>query len=516
MNRDRALAAIRDAEFDFVVIGGGATGLGIAVDAAARGYRVALLERHDFAKGTSSRSTKLVHGGVRYLKQGNVPLVLEALRERGLLTRNAPHLVGSLEFVIPVYHWWDGPFYGIGMKVYDALAGRLGLQPSRILSREETLAAIPNVEPQGLLRGVSYHDGQFDDARLAVNLAQTCTDHGGFAVNYVEVTGLIREHGRIRGVEARDAESGETFPVRARVTINATGVFCDSIRRMEQPEAREIVTFSQGVHLVLPRRFLPGSSAIMVPHTEDGRVLFAVPWNDRVVVGTTDTPVPVASAEPRALEEEIAFLMTHAARYLDADPQPRDVLSLFAGLRPLLRGSGGKATAALSRDHAVVISEGGLLTVTGGKWTTYRQMAEEAVDAAETLGGYEPRPCPTRSLAIHGATDERPPDPALSAYGSDAPAIVARIRARPELGHPVHHRLPLTGAAVLHAVEHEMARTVEDLLSRRTRALLLDARSSIEAAPAVAALMATALGRDPSWESDQARTYHALAQGYLL
>jgi glycerol-3-phosphate dehydrogenase len=502
MNRSAFLDAVRaEPNLDLIVIGGGATGLGAAADAAARGYRVALLEQHDFAKGTSSRSTKLVHGGVRYLKQGNVPLVMEALRERGRLARNAPHLVRSLEFVIPIYHWWDGPFFGLGMKVYDALAGSLGLSPSRSLSLEETVAAIPTVEQEGLIGGVSYFDAQFDDARLAIDLARTCADLGGLPLNYVAVTGLLKENGIVRGVRARDAESGDEFELRARVVINATGVFGDAVRRMDEAAADPMITFSQGVHLVLPKRFLPGSSAIMVPKTGDGRVLFAVPWHDRVIVGTTDTPVDRAEIEPRALTDEIAFLMQHAARYLHADPTPADVLSVFAGLRPLVRAGDGRDTATLSRDHTILVSHSGLVTVTGGKWTTYRQMAEDVIDQAERVAGFEPRPCVTHDLAIHG---------------SDTADIARRVRESPELAEPIHPRLPYLRAEIVHAVREEMARTVEDVLSRRTRALLLDARASIEAAPRVAAWMAADLGRPAKWAEAQAEEYRALGTGYLL
>ncbi len=534
MNRAAFLDAVRGDPLDLLVIGGGATGLGAAVDAAARGYRAALIEQHDFAKGTSSRSTKLVHGGVRYLKQGNVSLVLEALRERGLLARNAPHLVRSLEFIIPIYHWWDGPFYGLGMKVYDALAGSLGLSPSRTLTFDETLTAIPTVEPEGLIGGVSYFDAQFDDARLAINLARTFADLGGFPLNYVAVTGLIKENGIVRGVRARDLESGEDFEMRARAVINATGVFGDAVRQMDEPAAEPVISFSQGVHLVLPRHFLPGSAAIMVPKTGDGRVLFAVPWHDRVIVGTTDTPVDRAEIEPRALTGEIAFLMEHAARYLHAGPTAGDVLSVFAGLRPLVRSGDGRNTAALSRDHTILVSDSGLVTVTGGKWTTYRRMAEDAVDHAETVAGFEPRPCVTHDLAIHGAgaaPGEFATSPAnrddatgrgaavpdsLAHYGADATAIARRVRESPELAEPIHPRLPYFRAEIVHAVREEMARTVEDVLSRRTRALLLDARASIEAAPRVAAWMAAELERPAAWAEAQAEEYRTLAAGYLM
>ena len=336
MNREKAIDRIENTEsWDFLVIGGGATGLGVAVDAAARGYSTLLVEQEDFAKGTSSRSTKLVHGGVRYLKQGNISLVLEALRERGLLCENAPHLVHHLSFIVPIYSWWEGPFYGIGMKIYDRLAGKLGMNPSKILSREETLRRIPTVEPRGLQRGVEYYDGQFDDSRLAVNLAQTIFDLGGIAVNYMPVAALIKENGLIVGAVVRDLESGKERNVHAKVVVNATGVFTDSVRKMDEPGVKNIVTVSQGSHVVLPKAFLPGRSAIMVPHTPDGRVLFAVPWHDHVIVGTTDVAVDTIARDPRPMDEEIGFILTNAAKYLSKAPTRKDVLSVFAGLRPL-------------------------------------------------------------------------------------------------------------------------------------------------------------------------------------
>jgi len=517
MKRSLALDRVRSADrpFDVVVIGGGASGLGAALDAAARGHRVACFEQADFAKGASSRSTKLVHGGVRYLQQGNISLVLEALRERGRLARNAPHLVRSQAFVIPNYSWWEGPFYGIGMKVYDQLAGKLGLAPSRRLSRKRTLELIPTIETEKLLGGVIYHDGQFDDARLAVNLAQSADELGAAMLNYCRCVGLVKERGVVSGVEIRDAESGEDFAVRARAIVNATGVFVDDLRQMDEPQAKGIVAVSQGIHLVLPKSFLPGETAIMVPKTADGRVLFAVPWRDRVVVGTTDTPLPRRSLEPRALDEERAFVIEHARRYLAEDPDESDVLSVFAGLRPLVRSGDGSDTAAISRDHTIVVSGSGLITLTGGKWTTYRKMAEDAIDQAETLGGLERKRCQTEDMQIHGWTRAAIDAPNLRPYGADALPLAELLKSDPALAEPIHPRLPYQkGEFVWHARE-EMALTVEDALARRSRALLLDAQAAIEAAPAVAALMAKELGRDQTWQEEQVEAFRELARGYV-
>lgn len=518
MNRNYSLQQLREPSkvWDVIVIGGGATGLGSAVEAASRGYTTLLLEQHDFAKGTSSRSTKLVHGGVRYLQQGNVSLVLEALRERGLLMRNAPHLVHDLSFVVPSYEWWEGPFYGVGMKVYDALAGRLGIGRSHRFSREETLQRIPTLEPEGLRGGIIYHDGQFDDARLAIHLARTLDDLGGTPVNYMKVTGLLKTAGVISGVRTIDVENADEFEIRGRVVINATGVFSDDVVKMDDPTASGTVAPSQGVHLVLDKEFLPGNTAIMVPHTDDGRVLFAVPWHSRVIVGTTDTPVEKPSIEPRALAEEVEFILHHASRYLTKDPKPRDVLSVFAGLRPLIKPGDGRGTAAISRDHHLFVSASGLVTITGGKWTTYRKMGEDTIDHAALVGGLEERESKTKALRVHGWFENADPQDPLSVHGADASSIREMMNANPELRRRLHDRLPYTRAEVIWSVRHEMARTIEDVLARRTRALFLDARASIEAAGLVAELMAEELGGDANWRSAQLAEYRSLAGGYLL
>jgi len=517
MNRAVSLDRIRSAteRFDVLIVGGGATGLGAAVDAAARGHSVALIEQADFAKGTSSRSTKLVHGGVRYLRQGNLSLVFEALKERGRLAQNAPHLVHDLAFVIPSYHWWEASFYGLGMKIYDRMAGKLGFEPSQILSRKETLELVPTLSSNRLRGGVAYHDGQFDDSRLAINLAQTGSELGASLANYCRCVGLIKANGRIAGVQARDAESGEEFTIKARAVINATGVFVDEVRAQDEPDRKQMVAVSQGMHIVLPKSFQPGRAAIMVPKTADGRVLFAVPWHDCVVVGTTDTPMAYHSIEPRGLDEERDFVMSHAQRYLAKGPTDSDVLSIYAGQRPLVKSGDGLETAALSRDHTIVVSKSGLITVTGGKWTTYRRMAEDVIARAEVVGGLKPVECTTQNLPIHGATSAGAADPALQSYGSDAGAIAAMIGGNPGLEQRLHPELPYRLGEVAWHVRHEMARTVEDVLSRRTRALILNAKASIAAAPEVARLMAAELGYDAAWQASQVESYTALARGYV-
>jgi len=514
-NLDRARSG---GTWDVVVIGGGATGLGAAVDSAARGYRTLVLEAIDFAHGTSSRSTKLVHGGVRYLAQGNVPLVREALRERGLLAHNAPHLVHGFDFIVPAYRYWQIPFYGIGLWMYDRLAGRLSLGGSRWLSRDAVLRRTPTLRAEGLRGGILYTDGQFDDARLAVALARTAADLGASALNHVAVVGLVRELGRTVGVRARDEETGEEFEVRAKAVVNATGVYVDAVRRLDQPDASPLLAPSQGAHIVLDREFLPGDAAIMIPKTDDGRVLFAIPWHGRTLVGTTDVPLSETPREPRPLAEELAFLLEHAGRYLQKAPTLADVRSQFAGLRPLINAQAGRGgqTKKLSREHAVVVSDSGLITITGGKWTTYRVMGRDAVDHAAEVGGLPHKPCTTEALRLHGWTDgPEALDEALSEYGSEAPDIRAMVAAAPELGRKLHERLPYIEAEVVWAARHEAARTIEDVLARRTRSLFLDARACLDAAPRLAEILASERGEDLGWRDRQVETFTALARTYL-
>jgi glycerol-3-phosphate dehydrogenase len=518
MQREAMVGALESHEgpWDFVIVGGGATGLGCAIDASSRGYRTLLVEQSDFAKGTSSRSTKLVHGGVRYLQQGNVSLVLEALRERGFLLQNAPHLVHDLPFVVPNYTWWEGPYYGIGLKMYDLLAGRSGFGRSKHLSKEETIERIPTIEPEGLDGGVIYYDGQFDDARMAINMAQTAAEQGGILLNYMQVTGLLKDDDEVAGVRVVDQETGREYEVPAKAVINATGAFTDGVRRMDDAAAKPMIVPSQGVHIVLDRSFLPGDTAIMVPKTDDGRILFAIPWHDRVLVGTTDTPIDEVSLEPRPLEEEIEFLLVHTARYLTRDPGPEDVLSTFAGIRPLVGvASEGEETAALSRDHTLHIAPSGLITIAGGKWTTYRKMAEDTIDQAALIADLDDRDCVTKNLQLHGYHKNTEPFGALAAYGSDVPELEALIRDKAGYAERLHPDYEVCAGQVVWAARHEAARTVEDVLSRRIRMLLLDARASIAMAPRVAQLLAQELDRDEAWERDQVETYGQLALTYL-
>ena len=504
MDRDKILRSLKNTTvWDIVIIGGGATGMGIAVDASSRGYNILLVEQSDFGKGTSSRSTKLAHGGVRYLQQGNVSLVLEALKERGIMRRNAPHLVKDLTFVVPVYDWWEGPFYGIGLKLYDMLAGKEGLGPSQFLSKEETLKHIPTIEQNGLRGGVIYHDGQFDDARLLINLAQTAHEQGATLLNYMKVTNLIHGDDIVEGVELTDQETNQKYNVKSKVVINATGVFTDQIRKMDDQAAEPIMTSSQGVHIVLDKSFLPGESAIMVPHTDDGRVLFAVPWHDKIIVGTTDTPVDEYPLEPRAQKEEIDFLMSHAAKYLTKDPKPGDIKSIFTGLRPLVKEAGEINTAAISREHTITISRSGLLTIAGGKWTTYRKMAEDAMEQAIVLGNLNYVPCVTETLQVHGYHNHSDKFGHLKEYGTDALKIEKLYAENPHLRQPLLPDYSYTEGEVIWAVRHEMARTPEDILARRMRLLFLDSNACMEIAEKVTRIMAKELVKDEIWINKQ-------------
>jgi glycerol-3-phosphate dehydrogenase len=517
ITRQEIIATLQQQQtWDLIIIGGGATGLGTALEAASRGYKTLLLEQYDFAKGTSSRSTKLVHGGVRYLAQGNLKLVRSALRERGLLRRNAPHLVHDLTFFVPAYAWWSKFYYGAGLKLYDILAGSLNLAPSRFLKKEEARSRMPTVKAEGLTGGILYHDGQFDDARLAITLLRTFLDQGGTALNYCKVTGLIKENDRVVGVQALANQT--SLNLRAKAVVNATGIFVDAIRHMDDPTQPKLLSPSQGIHLVVDKRFQPSESAMMIPKTADGRVLFAVPWHNKVVLGTTDTAVDEVAIEPRPLAAEVEFILQTIAQYLVNPPTRADVLSVFVGQRPLLKSAkstqqsdGVGSTATLSREHVIQVSQSGLVTVTGGKWTTYRQMGEQVVDHTIASASLPTTTSVTANLHLHGWTEQSFPEP-LSVYGSDA----IELQTLPGADCLLHPNLPYSEAEVRWAARSEMAQTVEDVLARRTRSLLLDAAASIECAPRVAQILAEELDRDSGWEHEQIQDFTTLAQGYQL
>lgn len=502
--------------WDVIVVGGGATGLGTAVDAASRGYKTLLLEAYDFGKGTSSRSTKLVHGGVRYLQQGNIKLVLEALKERGRMLRNAPHLAHRRAFILPTYSYFGLPFYGIGLTLYDLLARGEGIGRSRLLSRRQVKETLPTIQSKGLKGGVLYYDGQFDDARFAITLFRTLVDLGGTALNYMRVTGLIERNGAVAGVHTEDVESGRSLDIQGKAVVNATGVFVDELRKADEPKAEPILTVSQGTHVVLPRHYLPSNSALMVPRTADGRVLFAIPWHDHVVVGTTDDPVPRSHIEPKAEKSEREYLFEHIERYLTPKLTSSAIQSVWSGQRPLVRKAGARNTAALSRDHTILISRTKLITVTGGKWTTYRKMGEDAVDRVAELANLPRSRSRTAGLKLHGwATDLNTENEWERVYGSDLAQVRALAAGRQELSERMHPDLPFRKVEVIWAAREEMARSVEDVLARRTRALFLHAKASMAAAPVVAKLLAEELQKDERWQQDQLAQYNKLASQYI-
>src|SRR5215217_159405 len=489
--------------WDIVIIGGGATGLGIALDSASRGYQTLLLEQYDFAKGTSSRSTKLVHGGVRYLAQGNLKLVSDALRERGLLLKNAPHLVKKQSFVIPCYNWFDMLKYLAGLKFYDWMAGRKSFGKSVLLSKSEVVQNIPEIRIEGLKGGILYFDGKFDDARLAISIARTAAERGAVLLNYAKVKELSKDLGKLNGVVIEDAEDHEIYTAQAKVVINATGVYVNDVLDLDIAGQPELVRPSQGVHIVLDRSFLPTEFALMIPKTSDGRVLFAVPWHGYVLVGTTDTPVEETLFEPVALEKEIDFILNNAGRYLKHSPQKSDILSIFAGLRPLAATKKTKyKTKEISRDHKLIVSDSGLITITGGKWTTYRQMAEDAVDKAIKAGSLKPAKCSTKEIRIHGYTQEQS-HTHMAVYGSAEAEMETQLLKNPALAEKLDNEFPYTKLEVILAVRQEMARTVEDVLARRLRVLFLDARAAMRMAPLVAETMASELDKDKEWEELQ-------------
>lgn len=518
MNRAEMIQRVttREKVWDVIIIGGGATGVGCAVDAASRGFDVLLLEQSDFGKGTSSRSTKLVHGGVRYLAQGNFALVREALKEREILFKNAPHLVKIQPFIVPCYSFWQKVFYGAGLKIYNLLSGRYNFGKSKILSKTETLRRLPNLQSEGLRGGVIYYDGQFDDTRLLIDLVKTAVEQNAAILNYARIFQLSKNAaGKIDGVNFQDAETGEIHTAKAKIVVNATGAFCDSVRRMSTENAERLIAPSQGIHLIFDEKFLSSKNALMIPKTSDGRVLFAIPWSGKTLIGTTDTPIEKAELESKAFENEIEFILETAGKYLPDSPRREDILSIFVGVRPLVKSTKTKNTAALSRDHTIEIDDANLLTITGGKWTTYRRMAEDAINQAIAKTDLPSKSCATKDLKIHGFCQESGKFGDLAIYGADAEKILKLIKETPDLAEKLHRDLPYRAAETVWATRFEMARTVEDVLARRTRALFLDARAAIEIAPRVAEIMARELGKNKNWIDGQIKEFAVTAKNYL-
>ena len=496
LSRNKHLDEIRqraqqEYTWDLIVIGGGATGLGSAVDAASRGLKVLLLEGHDFAKGTSSRATKLAHGGVRYLAQGNISLVREALEERGRMLRNAPNLVKPLPFIIPVRNWFQKMFYWIGLKAYDLLAGKLGVGPTSTLTHGQVVRTVPTIATARLKGGVRYFDAQFDDARLAIALMRTLHKLGGMAVNYVPVIGFVKQGERIEGVQAKDEFTGEQFSLKAKAVINATGVWVDDLRKLDNAQAKPMLSPSQGVHVVVDRDFYPSEEALLVPKTSDGRVLFVVPWLGKTLIGTTDTPRQDCPWEPDALPEEVDFILSTAAQYLNRAPTRADVRSVFVGLRPLVKAGGDKQnTKSISREHTIATAPSGLITITGGKWTTYRSMAEEVIDCVCEQLGVHNKPTRTRNMRLD----------------DDLPSRKA--------GSALHPKLDLNEAEIAQAVLEEMAVTIEDVLARRSRALFLDSAAALQCVPHVRRVLQDELRLSDEVLDQQEARFRALAAQY--
>lgn len=505
-------------DWDVIIIGGGATGLGCAMDASTRGFKTLLVEQADFAKGTSSKATKLLHGGVRYMAQGDIGLVKEACHERGLLLKNAPHLTRNTSFVIPNYTYFDNILYTVGLKFYDFLAGKLSLGKSKYIGNKNTVKMLPTIKKEGLKGGVVYQDGQFDDSRLAVNVAETAVENGACVLNYTKVIGLLKDnYGKISGVKIKDLDSDKVYELNAKVVINATGVYADNVLQLDKPDAPHMVKPSQGVHITIDKSFLPGENALMIPKTSDGRVLFAVPWHDKLILGTTDTLRDHAELEPRALDEEIDFILTTAQQYLTKKPTKDDVLAIFAGLRPLAAPQAdGKKTKEISRSHKIIISDSGLITIIGGKWTTFRRMAQDTIDKAIELNKIPQKNCNTESLHIHGYDTTVNHADDLHFYGSDLEQIKKIEQENPDFAKKLLPKYEYTYACVVFAVRNEMALKLEDVLARRIRLLILDDKGVVEIARDVATVMANELGKDQEWIDKEVKDFTELAKIYQL
>ena len=519
MNREKMLNRIkmREKDWDFIIIGGGATGVGCAVDAASRGFSVLLLEQNDFGKGTSSRSTKLIHGGVRYLAQGNLSLVFDALKERGILFQNAPHLVRKQAFIVPCYSLWQKIFYGAGLKIYNLLAGKYNIGKSKIISKREIIENLPNIKQKNLRGGVSYFDGQFDDTRLLINLVSTAAEQNAVILNHMRVFALTKNtQNKIDGVNFQDTETGMIYQAKAKVVINATGAFCDDVRQLSDKKTKNLIAPSQGIHLVFDKKFMPTNNALMIPKTSDGRVLFAIPWHGKTLVGTTDTPIEKTELEPKVREKEVEFILKTVGNYLTKSPTRADISSVFVGIRPLVKKSNAKNTAKLSRDHTIEIDDANLVTITGGKWTTYRRMAEDAVNQALRIAGLPMKKSPTKELRIHGFCQNAEQFGELAIYATDAKNIQKLMEENPHLAAKLHENLPYCLAEIVWAARFEMARTVEDVLARRLRILFLDAKIAVEIAPKIAEIMARELSKNDAWIAGQIAEFNETAKNYSI
>lgn len=503
MNRNLVIAEIeKETVWDIVVIGGGSTGLGTALEAATRGYKVLLVEQSDFAKSTSGKSTKLIHGGVRYLAQGNIRLVREANIERGLLIKNAPHLVSDQQFIIPVYTQWEKLKYLTALKLYDWIAGMSSLGSTRFVKANEVKKAMPGLNSKGLLGGVLYHDGRFDDARFALELAHNIFIHGGFAINYFKVESLNKTSGKVSGLKAMDVLSGKLYDIQAKAVVNATGVFADDILKMDEPSSKKTLSVSQGIHLVFDKNIFESAEALMIPKTKDGRVLFVIPWHDKVLVGTTDIPVKQTSLEPVASNQEINFILETLHQYLNKEVTRSDIKSVYAGLRPLAAAR-NKSPKEISRGHRIMISASELYSIIGGKWTTYRKMGEDIINKIEQKSHFQQTKGITANLKLNNDLIKEIHKSVINLPQSDRNDVISSA-------------YNLCSSSIKNFIHHEMAFTVDDVLSRRTRILLLDAEEAIRITQKVAEVMAAELGHDDEWVNNQVKAFKAIAKNYLI
>lgn len=518
MERNKHISRLKKNDtFDLLVIGGGATGSGIAVDAASRGMKVLLVEKNDFAEGTSSRSTKLIHGGVRYLEKAfkhldkeQYSFVKEGLYERGVILKNAPHLTNKIKFVTPLYKWIELPYVFAGLKLYDILSGKMRLGKSRLLLKKETLEKLPIVNNDGLKGGVLYYDGQFNDSRMAVMLVKTAVNYGATVLNHMEVTNLIKENNLISGVWLKDNISGETYTAKGIAVVNATGAYADFVRKMDSEEAEPVLKVSSGIHIVLDKKFAPTEYGMMIPETEDGRIIFVLPWEGHALVGTTDDPAVIRD-HPNVTENEIEYVLKQIGKYYKNPPEKKDILSAWSGIRPLVKDPDAKTTEEILRNHYIEVSKSKLVTITGGKWTSYRHMAEDVVDRVISEFSLKAGPCITPDLKIAGGENFNSEDYKLlqqkykidydialhlhRSYGSLAEDVIGSTK-KEKAFERLDSSHPYIEAEVYYCVKNEMAVHVVDFLIRRIPLGLLDIKAAKYASKRVLEIMRSILDWD--------------------
>lgn len=501
--------------FDVIVIGGGATGLGVAVEAITRGYSTLLLEAYDYGKGTSSKSTKLVHGGIRYLANFDFALVKEGLEERYYFLNNAPHLAKKQSYLIPFHNLFERFKYSVGIALYDAFAKDKKIGKSQFLSHDQLLSQAPQINPAGMSGGAIYYDGVFDDTRMLVTLLRTFEAQGGMVLNYHPVTDFLYQNNKISGVKAFDSLQGRVLEFTAKTVINATGTLTDVLLNKAEPQqAHQTVSAAQGTHLVFDKAIFDSPHCLVIPETSDGRILFVLPWHDKIIVGTTDVAVDQPSIEPIAQSAEIDFILETLNRYTKAPVTKAQVKSVFCGQRPLVRDPTQKSTKKISRRHEILETDNGLISIVGGKWTIYRRMGEDTINYAVRKNYLPASQSVTRDFKLFGHTASIDQSH-LAVYGSQAEKILA-IQKQTGNFDKIHPDLPYLQAEIIYQVREEQAKTVEDVLARRTRAVLLDAKAAKQAAPLVAKLMATELGHDEAWVAQQVESFERFVRAYII